>query len=70
MLKLKANLFAVDGYELGEAVTKMIDQIGQGSTQGVVESFPNYGGSWSLENDHPRYSAEDLDDLSTIPFGR
>lgn len=69
-LKLRANLFAADGYDLGEAITAMVDQIGQGRTSGVVEQFPNYGGSWSIESDQPKYSDEDLDDLSQIPFGR
>jgi hypothetical protein len=69
-MKLKANLFATDGYSLGEAIQAMVSQIGQGNTQGWVEDYPSYGGSWSIENDQPKYSADDLDDLSQIPFGR
>ena len=69
-MKLKANLFATDGYNLGEAIQAMVQQIGQGNTQGWVEDYPAYGGSWSIEDDRPKYSDEDLDDLSKIPFGR
>jgi hypothetical protein len=69
-LKLKANLFAVDGFALGEAITAMVDQIGQGSKQGYVEDYPSYGGSWSIETDQIKYTDDDLDDLSKIPFGR
>jgi hypothetical protein len=70
MLKLKSNLFAKDGAALGDAIQAMIDQIGSGNNQGWIEKFPLYGGSWSIEPDQPRYSDAELDDLSTIPFGK
>lgn len=69
-MKLKANLFAENGAALGDAIQAMIDQIGSGNNQGYVEKYPSYGGSWSIETDRQQYSDHDLDDLSTIPFGR
>ena len=71
MLKLKMNLFAEDGDALGEAINAVVTQIGFGNQSGTIEKYPLYGGSWSIENDKPaKYSDEELDDLSTIPFGR
>ena len=69
-MKLKANLFASNALEMGAALEALIIQIRSGNSQGWIESYPSYGGTWSIENDHQKYSDEELDDLSTIPFGK
>lgn len=70
-MKFKANFYAKDANDLADVLQKMLDQIGCGNSNGFIEHFPNYAGAWSIEpTEHERYSDAELDDLSTIPFGR
>ena len=69
-MKLKANLFASNAVDMSAALEALSIQIRSGNNQGWIESYPSYGGSWSIELDQPRYSDQELDDLSTIPFGK
>jgi len=69
-MKLKANLFASNAQDMSAALEALSIQIRSGNSQGWIESYPSYGGSWSIDNEQPKYSDEDLDDLTQIPFGR
>jgi len=67
----KAHFYVTDTESLLGLLDTIKAQVTSGKTGEYSEQYPFYSGDWSI---HPsaqqRYTPEELDDLSTIPFGR
>ncbi len=68
----KANFYVADTDALLGLLDAMKAIITKPSSGSHLEQYPFYSGEWSLvqSSAEQRYTPDELDDLSTIPFGR
>jgi hypothetical protein len=67
----KAHFYVADRDALYGLLAKIAGQVANEQSGSYSESYPFYSGDWSLKpSGEQRYTPDELDDLSTIPFGR
>ena len=67
----KAHFYVADRDALLGLLAQITEQVAKEQTGSYSESYPFYSGDWSLKpSGESAYTPDELDDLSTIPFGR
>ena len=67
----KAHFFVADRDALLSVLAHITQQVTNDQAGSYSESYPFYSGDWITKpSGEMRCTADELDDLSTIPFGR
>jgi hypothetical protein len=67
----KAHFYVADRDALLSVLANITQQVTKDHAGSYSESYPFYSGDWSIKpSGEMRCTADELDDLSTIPFGR
>jgi|GEM_PF-5919242 len=67
----KAHFYVTDTESLVGLLDTIKAQVLAGQQGEYTEQYPFYSGDWAINpSGKLRYSQDELDDLSTIPFGR